>query len=142
MMTERKHVRRKAGDYYIVVDCHSEKILGRVMNMTIAGMMIATNQSMEVGECYTCRMALPEPVGGSRKVTFKAECRWTNANPVTGWQECGFRLFDLAPRDLEILEEVLDRWAIAESRSEPGSDEVKVDGKRPEIQVAKEPTQE
>ena len=141
MSSQRKHVRRIAGDYYIVVDCQSEKILGRVMNMTVEGMMIVTNQTVEVGDTYTCRMALPEPISGSRKVTFKAECRWSEINQDSGWRKCGFRLFDMSDRDLKTLEQVLERWGIAGQGGE-SSDQAASDGSRPEIQVSRQPAQE
>ena len=115
MKKDRKHLRRRTSDYYLVTDCASNAIVGRVGNLSLGGIMVISTDSIEVGKFCKLRLGLPEKVGGLDSLEFEAECRWSTHNEMAEWWENGFEFRSLPEGCLAMLEQLIHSALIAES---------------------------
>ncbi len=110
MKERRKHSRRPADDYYLVYDRRSNRLMGRVLNMSAEGVLLITEEPLPIRETVPCRLIFPDDIDGIRQANFDAECRWCRFNERTGLHEMGLQLSFGTNEDQEIVAEITKRW--------------------------------
>jgi len=107
MKKDRRHPRRRSSDYLFVVDRKTDKMLGRVGNLSLGGMMVIGDGPMPVGDTLRLKLAFGHKVLDRDCLEFDAECRWSARNDLADWWETGFELRGLSPSDLTVLQQLL-----------------------------------
>ena len=110
MTDPRDKIRKKARRFFIVHDRHEELILGRIGNMSLGGMMLISDDPVEVGRLYHCKLTLPEKVKGVKDFIFDAECRWCKQNKTGGWYEAGYQMRYLTERKIMMIKKITEKW--------------------------------
>lgn len=105
---QRKVARRHLIYYLRVFDRDSKVLLGNLVDISTRGIMLVSDQPLEVGKHYDLRMYLPESVEGSREVEFSAESRWCQNDANPDFYDTGFELVDPAPQFLEAVDRLID----------------------------------
>jgi hypothetical protein len=118
MMEERrKSVRRAPNDYFLVFDRENDRFIGRVLNMSMDGVMLVSMEPVKVPAEYTCRMALPEKIDDCNQIIFDAESIWSRRNENSNMYETGLKLKNVSSNDREIIRELLQRWLAVQADS-------------------------
>jgi hypothetical protein len=115
MGDQRKLARRRTSDYFIVYERETGRIVGRLVNLTIAGAMIIGEESVEVSTLIKCRLRLPEPVEGRQEILFDAECRWNRRNEHNDWWETGYKFVNISDADIQMIVLVTRNWLAKEA---------------------------
>ena len=110
MEETRKDLRRIPNDYFLVFDRHHDNFIGRVLNMSLGGMMLVSEDPMETSKLFHCRMDLPEKVEGHDYITFNAESKWCRMNEHTKMYETGYELKELSAVTRKIIGILLKKW--------------------------------
>jgi c-di-GMP-binding flagellar brake protein YcgR len=121
MGDQRKLARRRTSDYFVVYERETERIVGRLVNLTIAGAMIISEDPVEVPTTVKCKLRLPESVEGRQEVLFDAESRWCKKNNHTDWYETGYKFVNVSDIDIRLITLVTRDWLAKEADSSGGT---------------------
>ncbi|MBD3218974.1 MAG: hypothetical protein GF310_11920 [candidate division Zixibacteria bacterium] len=110
MEEKRKNVRRIPNDYFLVYDRHHGNFIGRLLNMSLGGMMLVSEGPIETSKIFYCRMDLPEKVQGRNNITFDAVSKWCRMNDNTKMYETGYELKDVSKETREIIGILMKKW--------------------------------
>ena len=103
-MDDRRQHSRHATPFVIEVsDLHSGRRLGRLVDLSEEGFMLASELPPEADTLWECRLQLDAPVEGVTEVRLGADCLWSRPGEggQSGW--CGFQIIDLADDQAEAL---------------------------------------
>jgi hypothetical protein len=117
MQDRRKSVRRAPNDYFLVFDREKDRFIGRVLNMSLDGVMLVSMEPIEIGAAYACRLALPEKIEDCNQIIFDAESKWSRRNENSNMYETGYKMKNVSKKDKEIIGELLQKWLLVESES-------------------------
>jgi len=85
MQENRKSIRVNLLNPPEVYDAHSNELLGNMVNISLGGFKIITNNQMEQGKEYLLSINLPEGTCGSKSVVVKADVRWCSKDINPNW---------------------------------------------------------
>lgn len=117
MEEQRKNVRRAPNDYYLVFDRENDRFIGRVLNMSLDGLMLVSMEPVNASEEFKCRMALPEKIDDNNQIIFDAVCKWSRKNDQSNMYESGFKMKNVSTKDREIIRELLQKWLTVQADS-------------------------
>jgi hypothetical protein len=99
MMDRRRLTRYDIEDYFAVVDRDSNKIVGRLANLSIEGVMLITERPIKKRAILRVSLELVQPVLGHSQIDFDAECRWCRKGKGVDWFESGYKLNNVSIKD-------------------------------------------
>ncbi len=88
--------------YLRVFDGMSRKIFGHLVDISGNGIMLISDNPVEVNEDYRLRMSLPSQMKERNEIIFSATSRWCKSDANPDFYLIGFQIHDLeqATRDL------------------------------------------
>ncbi len=109
-MDEKRKAERKQTDHFLgVYERATEEFLGRLINLSVKGMMMRTVQGMEVGSIYDFRIDLPTPVAGRSFLSFDAECvRSQKSVNSKDRFDVGFKITNIDFKEIETIQYLLN----------------------------------
>ena len=110
----RKNNRRRVSEYFIAFDQISNCRIGVVFDLSVEGMMMITENRIEIPLILACRMALPAKVLGCDQLELSIEAKWSRQNDLTGVYETGFQFIDLTDHQQKLIRVILDKWTAEE----------------------------
>ena len=104
---KRRKKRVTIPDHPQILDAHSGKVLGELVNLSTGGLMAVSPDCIAYGT--VCQMRIPL-VQGNRKVeiVIGAESLWCDDANCSGSYWTGFQIIDISPEHQEILNTVID----------------------------------
>ncbi|MDD0844534.1 PilZ domain-containing protein [Pseudomonas sp. Gutcm_11s] len=96
MDDRRQHSRHTTQLGIDVLDLHSGRRLGRVVDLSEEGFMLISDNPPEADSVWECRLVLDQPLDDIHEIRAGADCLWSRAGEAghSGW--CGFQIIDLA----------------------------------------------
>lgn len=91
----RRMPRRTVTDPIDVFDTMTEKLVGRLFNLSVSGMLLIAGARLVEDALYQFRFNLPD--GGSHGVEVGAHVLWRDDASAPGQSWVGLRLMGLAP---------------------------------------------
>lgn len=110
----RKHPRKVTNDYFMVYNTDNGELVGRLLDLSPEGAMIAGDCNVTIGREINCRLAFPRWHGLIRSLLFKAVSRWCRHNKRHDWYETGYQMTKVSNEDLQLLAELTGEWEIKE----------------------------
>jgi hypothetical protein len=86
----RRAKRRKAPDTILVTDTMTERVIGRIGNLSQTGMLLIASEPLTDDALYQVRFALPGE-GGDAPVHVGAHLLWLDSASAPGQAWAGFR---------------------------------------------------
>jgi macrodomain Ter protein organizer (MatP/YcbG family) len=117
MNERRQQPRRRPSARYEVLNRLTDELLGTLMDVSAEGIQLAGYSPAHVNTEYSCTMRLPYEIAGRRRVRFEARCQWCRKSKVPGVWTTGYKLTNVAPRERDILREVINRVLIEQNKS-------------------------
>ncbi len=109
-MVEKKRLKRRNLLYYLkVFDRDSNKQVGRMVDITIEGMMLISEKPFVAGYVFQCKMELPDEIGKGSEIFFNAKCAWCKKSDNPDIYDNGFQLLNVSQDDIEVIESLI-RW--------------------------------
>ena len=113
-MAELRRAKRKPPEELIqVVNAMTGAIVGRVGNLSINGRMLIGDAPFREDALFQFVFQLPDGKGNKHALEVGMHEQWAEAANVPGQHWAGFRIIDIAPHDLEILQAWVDRESAA-----------------------------
>jgi hypothetical protein len=85
MQENRKSIRVNLLNPPEIYDAHSNELLGNMVDISLGGFKIITNNQMEQGKEYLLSINLPEGICDSKSVVVKADVRWCSKDINPNW---------------------------------------------------------
>ncbi|MBB1473680.1 MULTISPECIES: PilZ domain-containing protein [unclassified Luteimonas] len=92
----RRAKRRKAPDTILVMDAMTERVVGRIGNLSETGMLLLANEALVDDALYQFRFALPTPEGADASVEVGAHLLWRDQASAPGQAWTGFRFIGMS----------------------------------------------
>jgi hypothetical protein len=103
-MSEQRRSRRKYVDGVVqVTNAMNGVVMGRVGNLSIDGMMIIANSAVRDNALFQVVFHLPDEHGRPTPIEVGMHEQWTEPASAPGQYWAGFRIIDIAARDLALL---------------------------------------
>lgn len=107
-MYERRKLKRRHLIYYLrVFEQGTNKLMGHLVDLTQEGIMLISEDPIEVNKVYHLRMILPSRMGGKEEWLFDAESRWCKKDVNPDFYDTGFQLLNLKQEGLEIISNLI-----------------------------------
>ncbi len=104
MMSEaRRAHRRDAHEAIGVVDAMTEKMVGRVGNVSESGMLLVVNAALQEDAIYQLRFDLVDAVGRATPVEVGAHLLWIGDAHTPGQSWAGLRFLTIGASHLQAL---------------------------------------
>lgn len=110
-MRERRRVQRKHLMYYTrIFNDDTGGLVGNLVDITPQGTMIISEMPIPVGKEFRFRMELSDDVADKPHLVFKAQSLWCQPDVVPRYHNTGFKLIDVAPGDVEIIQRIVEMY--------------------------------
>ena len=100
----RKLTRKQLNASLRVFDVKTGQRAGRLVDITLEGLMIVSTQPIEANETFHFSMVLPSEIKGTNRVSFTCESMWCKAANYSNHFGTGFKIIDMNKEDIDILE--------------------------------------
>jgi hypothetical protein len=91
----RRAKRRKASDNIPVTDMMTERVVGRISNISESGMLLMANEALTEDALYQFHFMLPESSGRETPIEIGAHLLWLDRASAPGQSWTGFRFLGL-----------------------------------------------
>ncbi len=105
---EAKKDLRQAERWYLVFylrvfDGMSRKIFGHLIDISENGIMLMSDNPVEVNQGYRLRMRLPNQIRDKDEIIFSATSRWCKRDVNPDFYLIGFQIHDLEPTIKDLI---------------------------------------
>ncbi|MEW6180248.1 MAG: PilZ domain-containing protein [Chloroflexota bacterium] len=109
-MEERRKLKRRHIIYYLLVfDRDAHAVLGQVVDITPQGIMLISEQLLEVGRIYNLRLLLPYAIAGKRELLFQAHSKWCQKDLNPDFYDTGFQLLNVGEEEVRTIEWLIEQ---------------------------------
>jgi len=110
-MDERRKLKRRHIMFYSrVFNRKTGQLLGYLGNLTPEGVMLISENPMEVDEEVLLRLDLPEDIYGKSILNLRSQSVWCRPDIDPNFYTTGFQLIDVDKDDMEIIEQIIDDY--------------------------------
>jgi len=103
---QRRNPRITIPDHPEILDAHNGTVIGRLVNLSSAGLMVTSVNCIQ--RSTVCQMRIPLRRGDDRlEIRIGAESLWCEDANDSGMHWTGFQIIDISPEDQQILESVV-----------------------------------
>jgi hypothetical protein len=106
MKERRKTPRNRPSIDIGIYDKATGERVGRLVDISIEGIMLAGGRSMKTNTVYEFRITLPVSIYGKNEIVFNAVCLWCNEVELSSTYQAGFQLQEPSRE----LKELIDFW--------------------------------
>ncbi|MCE1255721.1 MAG: PilZ domain-containing protein [Anaerolineae bacterium] len=110
MENKRKLKRRHLIYYLRVFDQTNSQLVGHLVDITQEGLMLISEQPLNINETYHFRMILPSEILSKVELTFTATVVWSKKDVNPDFFATGFSLGDISTEDVMIIESLIHRY--------------------------------
>jgi hypothetical protein len=112
-MEERRKLKRRHMMFYSrVFDRKTGKHLGYLGNLTPAGIMIISDEPLDLNRDIDLRIDLPEDIYKKPVLNFKGRSIWSQPDVDPRFSNTGFILLEIHPDDLDIIEQIVVDYGV------------------------------
>lgn len=104
----RRSRRRKIPNTIVVIDCMTERVVGRLGNLSETGMLLIAGTPLVDDALYQFRFPLPAGQGSDAGLEVGAHLLWQDRASAPGQAWAGFRFIAIPPEQAERLREWID----------------------------------
>jgi hypothetical protein len=108
MQEKRKYQRRHLIYYLRVFDRNTVNLIGHLVDITAEGVMVISENPIEVGKTFQMRMILPKEFFGKEQITFDAVSRWCDKDINPSFYDTGFQVNDLSEENSKIITQLIE----------------------------------
>ena len=114
-MDERRRLSRRHILFYSrVFDRKNGTFLGYLGNMNEGGIMIISEDPIEVNQIYMLRIDLPEDIFSKTVLNFNAKSVWCRLDTDPNFYNTGFQLKEISDECKDIIGQIIDEYGFKE----------------------------
>lgn len=105
---QRRARRYQVTDVLEVIDVFDELCLGRLVDISVGGMMLTSTGPIPLNQIFQVSIALPRPLAGTDRLVLGVESLWSRVSDDGRQVWTGFQLISVSDHDRTTLERLLD----------------------------------
>ncbi|MCW8880703.1 MAG: PilZ domain-containing protein [Sedimenticola sp.] len=110
-MSDKRSQPRKVCDTRIdILDAESDQVIGNLVNISMSGFMMITNQSLPENYVFQFKIAFETEQAGAHVIQVGAESLWVQEVEGSAQRWMGFHIIDISESDLEIIAALIGDW--------------------------------
>jgi hypothetical protein len=110
-MIEKRKLKRRHLIYYLrVFNRSNNQLLGHLVDITAEGMMLISEDPIQVNTVYELKMILPTGMGGKEEVQMDAHAVWCKRDINPNFYATGFETLQIDASCLEVIENLIDTF--------------------------------
>lgn len=110
---QRKYERAYLGIDVPVIDVLQEEEIGKIVNITVEGIMLALRQPQEPGAIYQLALQLPDEMATATGViSLGADCLWCSPTSAGGYYWAGLQILDASIEAQNMICKLIDSYAL------------------------------
>ena len=110
MVKEKRLKERHRYFYSRVYDENTHHQAGRLVDITTVGIRLISDNFIETDTDFQLRMVLPKGIEGKKSIRFDARSIWCKKTTHTELYDAGFKLTNISPENLEIIEQLIQNY--------------------------------
>lgn len=115
-MTDRRQLPRKHLMYYArVFDAETGKLVGHLVDVTVAGLMLIGERPVETGQTYALRLELAGGVADVPFIEFEARSLWRQRDVNPLYHTTGFQFLDLPPEAPAVIARIVEQFGFRDN---------------------------
>ncbi len=105
MQNKRRFERRPVPDNVLLIEEHSDRRIGSLVNLSVNGLMLLAEQEIPPGTILQTRLALPNAPDA---LQLGIEALWSQPSDLEGYHWMGCQILSISELDLDYLQDYLD----------------------------------
>lgn len=103
--TKRSQKRSHLTFYYDVCDVATEKVIGKLADITTEGLLLLSTDEIEPDVSYDLKIVadLDQPIA------FSSKCRWCRIDINPDYYDIGFHVESISPDDKQRIRDLIDK---------------------------------
>ena len=108
---ERRNTQRRHLVYYLRAwDSGNSQMLGHIVDFTSHGLMLISEEPIQIGGEYSLEVRLPDSQGGIKPVSFKAVCRWSGSSNDKSLFDSGFEVLENSSDAIDVMHSMTNAY--------------------------------
>ena len=110
-MEKRKLDRRKFSYYMRVLDAHTEKLVGHLVDISADGLKVDSQLSIPLNVDFMLRMDIPTEISNTKFITFAARSKWCSPDRFDPTSfNVGFQIMTIHPGARDIFARMFEKY--------------------------------
>ena len=104
---ERRHQRHAVQKPIPAINLYTDQSMGALVNITIEGLMLMSNEPIESNRIYQMKLELPETINGHDSIELGVDCLWSRGEAQYQRYWAGFQIIDASQISIKIIESLI-----------------------------------
>ena len=113
MAVHERPRRRQLIFYMSVFDDGEDRLLGRLVDITVGGIKLLNREAVELGRDYVLRLDPPEGSPNPEPLRFTAHSRWSDKDVNPDYTVTGFEITEAAPAVQRRIEGFIEAYGFS-----------------------------
>lgn len=106
----RKLERKELSKTILIDDVINQRPFGELVNLTLDGMMVMSDQELPTHAIYQLSLKLPVELAGSDHIAVGADCLWTKRAEHFNRYWAGLQIIDASDQAMAQLAELIEHY--------------------------------
>lgn len=107
----RKHQRQELNTTILIRNAMSRELIGELVNITVEGLMIISDQEMSTNSIFQFSLELPEAINGASHIDLGVDCLWSRSAENVNRHWSGYQIIDASPEALAAIDALISGYA-------------------------------
>lgn len=107
----RKHQRQELNTTILIRNSMTREMIGELVNITVEGLMIISDQEMATNSIFQFCLELPEPINGIEQIELGVDCLWSRSAENVNRHWSGYQIIDASPAALQTIDALISGYS-------------------------------
>jgi len=122
-MEKRRLDRRKFSYYMRILDAHTEKLVGYLMDVSAEGFKVDSRSSIPLNMDIMLKMDIPAEISNTRSITFAARSKWCKPDRIDpNSYNIGFQIVAIHPNARDIFIRMVEKYGTQAKENKSNDD--------------------
>jgi hypothetical protein len=110
-MVDKRNLKRRHLIYYLrVFDRNKGVFIGHLIDVTMGGIMLISEEPIKVGELYQLRMTLPSEMLGQKYLDIEGKSVWCAQDINPDFYNTGFEVISTTGLQMQIVDHLISQY--------------------------------
>jgi hypothetical protein len=110
MLERRKYPRKDLLLFANVYDSKSGKVIGTLLNITLEGAMVLSENRIDADHVMELHIKLPEDFVQKNELVFTANSRWCGPDINPEFFDVGYQFANVSEEDARIIQTIIEKY--------------------------------
>ncbi|OGO31069.1 MAG: hypothetical protein A2136_07270 [Chloroflexi bacterium RBG_16_54_11] len=110
MQERRKHPRKDLLLFASVYDSENDRIIGTLLNITLEGALILSEDKIDSNKVMELHIKLPENFVQKHELIFTANSRWCQPDINPEFYDVGYQFANVSDEDGKVIQAIIEKY--------------------------------